>query len=245
VNPTSGPAASEPPWPLACYEETFDGVRLRWQGFANLQETLNAFIAAAADREFADPASEQAALARIPYYGGLWPSARALAAMLAVRREQLPGTAVLELGCGLALPAMLAARWGARVLATDFHPAVAELLHGNIARNELADSLRYQQDWRTCPDLGARYPWIIGSDILYEAAQVPTMVTTLRRHLLPGGTVLITDPGRAYVQAFVTAMEHDGWQVVMDVLRVTDEQGTHDIFTLACQQRLPGRSGCH
>jgi hypothetical protein len=54
----------------------------------------------------------------LPYWADLWPSARALARVLATRR--LGGMRVLELGCGLALPSLVAARGGARACATDW-----------------------------------------------------------------------------------------------------------------------------
>ncbi|OLT09060.1 hypothetical protein BJF78_31300 [Pseudonocardia sp. CNS-139] len=52
-----------------------------------------------------------------PYWAELWPSAVELA--YAVSGRDWTGAAVLELGCGLGLPAIAAASRGARVLATD------------------------------------------------------------------------------------------------------------------------------
>ncbi|MDX2167236.1 MAG: methyltransferase, partial [Deltaproteobacteria bacterium] len=48
-----------------------------------------------------------------PYWMHLWPGALALARRLAT--ASLRGRRVLELGCGLGLPAVVAARRGARV----------------------------------------------------------------------------------------------------------------------------------
>src|SRR6185312_4707960 len=52
-----------------------------------------------------------------PYWAELWPCARSLAAHLATL--DLTGMRVLELGCGLALPSLVAALRGADVLASD------------------------------------------------------------------------------------------------------------------------------
>ncbi|MEA2248172.1 MAG: hypothetical protein QOH46_2701, partial [Solirubrobacteraceae bacterium] len=57
----------------------------------------------------------------VPYWAMPWPSGKALAAALA-RTPPAAGTAVLELGCGLAVPSIVAARAGAAVLATDSSP---------------------------------------------------------------------------------------------------------------------------
>src|SRR5215210_7884148 len=62
-----------------------------------------------------DGAVEWAPIA--PYWAVLWRSGVALARELG--GEELGGRRVVELGCGLAAPSMVAARAGAVVLATD------------------------------------------------------------------------------------------------------------------------------
>src|SRR3954451_15943342 len=54
----------------------------------------------------------------VPYWARTWPSGIALAKALD-EDPPAPGTKVLELGCGLALPSVVAAKAGAQVLATD------------------------------------------------------------------------------------------------------------------------------
>ena len=65
----------------------------------------------------------------VPYWATPWPSGAVLAGALA-EDPPAPGTRVLELGCGLGLPSIVAARAGAHVLATDGHSdAVAFAAH--------------------------------------------------------------------------------------------------------------------
>jgi predicted nicotinamide N-methyase len=92
-------------------------------------------------------ANDPQAVDAIPYYAILWPAARGLADYLWQHRAELcGGTRVIELGCGLGLPSILAARLGARVLATDFHPDTGMWLLHNAALN--GATLDYQQlDW--------------------------------------------------------------------------------------------------
>src|SRR5215204_3846485 len=54
----------------------------------------------------------------VPYWARPWPSGVGLAGRLH-DDPPAPGTTVLEVGCGLALPSVVAARAGAYVLATD------------------------------------------------------------------------------------------------------------------------------
>ncbi|MGH2999057.1 MAG: 50S ribosomal protein L11 methyltransferase, partial [Gaiellaceae bacterium] len=69
----------------------------------------------------------------LPYWAELWPSGLALARHVAAR--ELRGLRVLELGCGLGLPALAAALRGANVLATDWAEDAIELLQRNAERN--------------------------------------------------------------------------------------------------------------
>ena len=69
----------------------------------------------------------------LPYWAELWPSGLALARHVAAR--DLRGPRVLELGCGLGLPALAAALRGADVLATDWAEDAIELLRRNAERN--------------------------------------------------------------------------------------------------------------
>src|SRR3954468_1078754 len=69
----------------------------------------------------------------LPYWAELWPSGVALARAISARA--LKGARVVELGCGLGLPSLAAARAGGRVLATDWAAPAIELVERNAARN--------------------------------------------------------------------------------------------------------------
>src|SRR3954452_5683468 len=68
----------------------------------------------------------------LPYWAELWPSALALADALGTAGGD--GRRVLELGCGLGVPSLVAALRGADVLATDWSPAAVEVLRENARR---------------------------------------------------------------------------------------------------------------
>ncbi|MDO9408014.1 methyltransferase [Patulibacter sp.] len=132
----------------------------------------------------------------LPYWAALWPSAPALAELLADRLR--PGDRVLELGCGLALPSLVAARLGAEVTASDWAPAALELLADNAERNDVrVEPLRL--DWFAGADgvgAGDRWPLVLAADVLYESRNGPALLATLDRVVAPGGEAWIADPGR-------------------------------------------------
>ena len=160
-----------------------------------------------------------------PYFGVVWPAARALAAELARRGRALSGKSVLELGCGLALPALVAARLGARVTATDLHPDVPGFLARNLALNELSpDALRYLElDWRSAARarLGT-FDYVVASDVLYEQAHPAPVARALAAHVAPEGRILLADPGRAYLQTCLDELDRIGFRPETEVVTVAD-----------------------
>jgi predicted nicotinamide N-methyase len=153
-----------------------------------------------------------------PYWAVLWRSGVALAREL--DGVALRGLRVVELGCGLAVPSLAAARAGAAVLATD---ACAEALT-LVARNATANDVRIETaivDWTKPDELVTRAPFdmVLAADVLYERASVAPLLSLLPRL---AGQAWLADPGRPAAEAFV---EQAGrrWPVetrVRDVVRV-------------------------
>src|SRR5439155_25800113 len=94
----------------------------------------------------------------LPYWAELWPSSLALAG--AVGRRSFRGAGGLELGCGLAIPGIVAALGGARVLATDWSPAAVELAAQNAARNSAVLETAVVS-WAEPGPLLERAPWTL------------------------------------------------------------------------------------
>ena len=90
-----------------------------------------------------------------PYWSVLWRSGVALAREL--DDQELDGRRVVELGCGLAVPSIAAARGGAKVIATD---GDIDAL-GLVARNAEATSRRRRSSGpiRTSSSSVARSTW--------------------------------------------------------------------------------------
>lgn len=134
----------------------------------------------------------------LPYWAHLWASAVALAQ--AVAHERVEGLRVLELGCGLGLPSIAAARAGALVTATDWSPAATRATARNAALNAVELEVA-TVDWSQADCLLARAPWdlVLASDVLYERPMSKRLLGLLP---LLGPAVLLADPGRAPAQAF-------------------------------------------
>jgi predicted nicotinamide N-methyase len=139
----------------------------------------------------------------MPYWAELWPSARALARRVGTRA--LRGARVLELGCGLALPSLAAARAGARVLATDGAPEAAVFAAHVLALNEVDAEVAHASFETHGDALVDRGPWdvVLAADVLYTQANARQAARLLPRLLAPGGEVRLADPERAGARDFL------------------------------------------
>jgi predicted nicotinamide N-methyase len=134
-----------------------------------------------------------------PYWSVLWRSGVALARVLDA--AALDGRSVVELGCGLAVPSIAAARGGASVLATD-HCAEALALVGRNARENGVRVETAVADWGAPERLVERGPFelVLAADVLYERPAVAALLSLLPRL---GARAWIADPGRPAAEAFI------------------------------------------
>ena len=156
-----------------------------------------------------------------PYWAVLWRSGVALARELegeelgerssARAHRALADLCVVELGCGLAVPSIAAARAGASVLATDVSPEALVLAKRNAREN----GVRIETaaiDW-TDPGAAAgpapgavrlagrdRFDLVVAADVLYERSAVAPLLSLLPR-LAP--EAWLADPGRPAAGAFL------------------------------------------
>jgi predicted nicotinamide N-methyase len=144
----------------------------------------------------------------LPYWAEMWPSGLALAG--AVRARPLERLRVLELGCGLGVPSVVAALGGACVLATDWSPEALEVTAANAARNraELETAL---VSWAEAEPLLARAPWelVLAADVLYERRNVDQLLALLPRLVAAGGEILLAEPGRPPAARFFEEIAAD------------------------------------
>jgi predicted nicotinamide N-methyase len=129
------------------------------------------------------------------------------------------GLRVVELGCGLGLPSLVASARGAQVVATDWAADAVELLAENAARNGLA-VVAEVRDWRQT--WTKRFDLLLAADVLYERRNVEPLVERLQE-LAP--IALLALAGRPYEDTFLRDWPGRAEHVAERVLRLTPPQG--------------------
>lgn len=149
---------------------------------------------------------------RIPYWANVWESALVLAEE--VSRMEGRGRSLLELGCGLALPAIVACRRGFRAVASDYEPDALEGVRYNAVRNDAAALETLLLDWRRLPADLPTFDVVVAADVLYEKHHAEALAAVLVRTLAPRGLALVADPGRARAAQLEPAVRGAGLGVV-------------------------------
>ncbi|KAL3053171.1 hypothetical protein OYC64_005663 [Pagothenia borchgrevinki] len=120
-----------------------------------------------------------------PHYGMyVWPCAVVLAQYLWSQRQELRDKTVLELGAGVSLPGVVAARCGAKVILSDNaeKPLCLENCRRSCAANGLHDISVLPLTWgEVSPELTQlpQLDIILGSDVFYEPRDFEDVLLTI------------------------------------------------------------------
>jgi predicted nicotinamide N-methyase len=152
-----------------------------------------------------------------PYWAHLWSGALVLAAAIpsGVR-------SVLELGCGLGLPGLVAARRGARVTFVDREPVALAFVRASAAANAVAAVDVVAADVLG-PALDGRFQLVLAAELLYDRAAFAPLAGAIARHLAPGGRALLADAGRIDTAAFYDELDAAGLRWRSSVHPVREE----------------------
>lgn len=146
---------------------------------------------------------------RLPYWATVWDSAIVLAECLASERGH--GRSLVEVGCGLGLPSLVAARQHFTVTATDYEPAALDGVRFNAKANGFEEQIETRLfDWRDSTKLTRRFDFMIASDVLYEPCHAAAIAAVIHDCLATDGVALVADPGRVHAEGFETACKRYG-----------------------------------
>jgi predicted nicotinamide N-methyase len=133
-----------------------------------------------------------------PYWAFAWAGGQALARHILDHPALVRGRTVLDFGAGSGLVAIAAAMAGARVTAAEIDAFATAAIALNAALNGVEIALE-----RTDVIGREPIPWqaVLAGDMCYERPLAERLTPWLRALAARGVTVLLGDPGRAYLPA--------------------------------------------
>jgi len=146
---------------------------------------------------------------RLPYGLELWPAALMLAEHL-YRSEPGQGRRAIELGCGVGLVSIAAARTGWHILATDCDPVPLQFAEFNAAANAVEIDAFELLDWHN-PPTESRFSRVLAADVLYQRCDHTPILNCIDQLLEHDGVAIIADPNRGVADDFVARAEANGF----------------------------------
>jgi predicted nicotinamide N-methyase len=140
-----------------------------------------------------------------PFWAQVWPSARALAAFILDHPEIIKNKKVLELGAGLGLPSIVAARWAASVVCSDHEQDAIEFAALSARYHQLKNVSTSLLDWTHLPE-NLDMDVLLLSDINYEPGYFELQQELISSLLKKNITILLTTPQRLMAKSFVAPL---------------------------------------
>jgi predicted nicotinamide N-methyase len=147
---------------------------------------------------------------RIPYWADLWHSAIALSQYIEKSNIIQKNMDVLEIGCGLGLPGIIAGKFSNHVTFTDYIKEPLELAEYNWKLNNDHAAQFEILDWRKpAPSFAADI--LLASDVAYEKRSFKYLLHSFKKLTKPGGLILMSEPNRQFTRDFFRTLKEKGF----------------------------------
>jgi 2-polyprenyl-3-methyl-5-hydroxy-6-metoxy-1,4-benzoquinol methylase len=154
-----------------------------------------------------------------PYWAHVWAGSRVLARRLT--KIDCSGRRVVDVGAGVGLAGIVAAKRGAAVTAIDTAHAAMCFARANAALNGCSVAA-VQADLHQ-PALRGRFDYCLAADVTYQPSLQVALADFLATHLAPDGTAWCAESVRTSDQGFRGACERYGFTVTEEDVRELDD----------------------
>ncbi|MBP6533196.1 MAG: methyltransferase domain-containing protein [Bacteroidia bacterium] len=145
---------------------------------------------------------------RMPYWADLWPSAIGLSEYIEENPFLVHEKNVVEIGCGLGMPGIVAALNGANVTMTDYLQEALDFSQNNWMKNLSIKFNGQLLDWRDVSKI-EKTDVILASDVAYESRSFEPLKAALKHILKPSGILLLSEPNRKFASPFIKILESE------------------------------------
>ena len=157
----------------------------------------------------------------LPFWAKIWPTSIVLS--LFIQRLNPNGKELLELGCGVGVCGLFAAKHGFRVTLSDINEDALLFSQINILKNKLEDKAKVEKIDFTKDDLGKRYDIILGSEILYSDKDYENIYHFLNKHIKEDGEVIIGKEQDIKAKRFFE-LAHQSFNILQKNISLKSEQ---------------------
>ena len=175
-----------------------------------------------------DSSHEDVSDERIPYWGELWPSALGLSEFLVRNSQLVGGKNVLEIGCGLGLPGIVAGKLGGNVTLTDYLDEAVEFAAYNWSLNSDDSCISSLLDWRN-PKVDTKADVLLASDLAYESRSFESLNASFKNVVKEDGVILLSEPNRMFASLFFDLLKKEGYAISREIIPVQLKGMSHSI----------------
>jgi len=168
----------------------------------------------------------------MPYWASLWPVSVFLAEEICSRGWK-PHLTAIEIGCGLGLGGIAAAKMDLDVLFTDYDANAVKFAKKNCELNGITNARFALFDMRR--PMRTTFDIIVVSDLIYERRNVDPLVESIDQMLGIEGIALVSDQGRPYQENFLKRLQEKGFvwtSVQKQILNSESQKVTGSVFTI-------------
>jgi predicted nicotinamide N-methyase len=145
---------------------------------------------------------------RMPYWADLWPSAIGLSNFIDENPGLVQNKRVIELGCGIGMPGIVAALNGGEVVMTDYLQDALDFAAKNWNKNLTLNFKGQLVDWRDVSKV-ENADVILASDVAYESRSFEPLKKAMNSILKPDGVLLLSEPNRKFASPFIKILESE------------------------------------
>jgi predicted nicotinamide N-methyase len=142
-----------------------------------------------------------------PYWGKSWPAAEALAMFISANRQLFTHQRVLEIGAGLGLPSLIAARFAKSITSSDYLPMPLEYISISAKKNSISQLNTSVLNWHDLPEY-LPYDMILLSDINYDPAELDHLYQLIIKLTRKNIKIVLSTPQRLIAVNFIQRLTH-------------------------------------
>lgn len=198
-------------------------------------QTLKLFTPASIDRFI----NRDDVMDNFPLWAKIWEASGVLAGHLAGMPPD-PTKTMLEIGCGLGMVGIAAARAGHRITMTERNPDALNFARANALANDCPAIAIERLDWNA-PQLDGRFDTIVGSETVYKAEDIDGLEAMFDRYLNPGGSIILAEGVRRTGVDFWDRMRNR-YEVKARRQALRSDQGTMHMVLFRLQRNAERQS---